>query len=157
MCEFKKHYVCLLFQSHTPRKITLKTKPDRIIKDPQLKHTVKTLTLRGWDIALAPILGIHIACTTILHKLLFVFRWPCRADLYLSVFQGACVIEELMKFAGSSPCVLAGDFNTQPDMPLYQMILSGCVCEDTMDLLTSDEGCYVDSKLTVDKQVNVEK
>ena len=89
--------------------------------------------------------------------MLLVFRWPPRALFYLSVFQGACVIEELMKFAGSSPCVLAGDFNTQPDMPLYQMILSGCVCEDTMNLLTSDEGCYVDSKLMVDKQVNVEK
>jgi len=69
----------------------------------------------------------------------------------LQMLQGACVIEEMIKFADGAACILAGDFNTQPDMPLYQIISKGLVCDNTMNLLRSGDN-YIDSNIMVDEQ-----
>lgn len=50
----------------------------------------------------------------------------------------SCVLEELFKFAEGALCILAGDFNATPDMPLYHMISSGKVCEVTDHLVQSN-------------------
>ena len=58
----------------------------------------------------------------------------------------------MVKFSDGSQCILAGDFNTQPDMPLYKMITSGTVCDDTINILLSSNH-YIDSKMLIGEQV----
>ena len=58
----------------------------------------------------------------------------------------------MVKFSDGSQCILAGDFNTQPDMPLYKMITSGTVCDDTINILLSSNH-YIDSKVLIDEKV----
>lgn len=66
--------------------------------------------------------------------------------------QGSCVIEEMRKFADGVPCILAGDFNTQPDMPLYQMIIDGQASAETMSRFHTEKR-YIDHKMKIHDQV----
>ncbi|KAF6035745.1 hypothetical protein EB796_005948 [Bugula neritina] len=64
--------------------------------------------------------------------------WKEHKYPFLQIFQMSCVLEELFKFAEGALCILAGDFNATPDMPLYHMISSGKVCEVTDHLVQSN-------------------
>lgn len=61
----------------------------------------------------------------------------------------------MVKFCNGSPCIFAGDFNSEPDQPLYNMISSGKVCQSTMNLLMKGKD-YLDTLLRIREKVRLE-
>ena len=58
----------------------------------------------------------------------------------------------MRKYSDGAPCIVTGDFNTQPDMPLYQMMTDGQASANTMNRFHTAKR-YIDHKMKVHGQV----
>ena len=64
------------------------------------------------------------------------------------------VLDELRRFAGDRPCILAGDFNAAPDSPLYTMMTTGHASEDSVDHLLNST-VYEDTQRVIGDEVGL--